>query len=560
MRREWVGAAAAALFGAAVTVALFGFGPLDPRNEGWLWAELGVDPIQSWLGWTSFRRSPWTLPPGANPDYGMELGTAIHFTDSLPLLALPLKALRGALDLPQYIGPWLLACGVVQGLVGWRLVGLTTRDLLARACGAGLLVLQPMLMHRMTGHTSFAGQWTLLAALLLALAPGGGGRRGAAWAALLAVTALVHSYLLAMGAAIWAADWTRRAWLEPPPGGRRDWRGPALEAAAVPGAVLAALWAGGFFLLRGGHGSGVGSDFGRYGTWSFDLLGFFDPGDWSAVMPDLPDTGHWDSVGSHYLGLGGLLLLAAGAVSLALRPARLPRRLLPLAAALLLLLAFAVTHRVAVAGRVWTLFEPPGWFIGVASALRNSTRMAVPLAYALLFGAIAAAARAWGGRRTGWLLLVLLAVQWADLRPGIAARGVAAAAAPREPPERLSDPFWAEVIRRYDRILCAPAANMGPGWDTVGVLAVRAGVPTDCVYLARVDEAAVAALRAKVAGSLASGAYEPGTLYLLRDAESLAQARASHDPARDLILQANGHWVLAPGWRERRSPRPAQEE
>lgn len=151
-------------------------------------------------------------------------------------------------------------------------------------------------------------------------------------------------------------------------------------------------------------------------------------------------------------------------------------------------------------------------------------------------------------------------MQWADLRSGIAARGVAAAAAPREPPERLSDPFWAEAIRRYDRIRCAPAANMGPGWDTVGVLAVRAGMPTDCVYLARVDEAAVAALRAKVAGSLASGDHEPGTLYLLRDAESLALARASHDPARDLILQADGHWVLAPGWRERRSPRPAQGE
>ena len=56
-----------------------------------------------------------------------------------------------------------------------------------------------------------------------------------------------------------------------------------------------------------------------------------------------------------------------------------------------------------------------------------------------------------------------------------------------------------------------------------------------------------------MAGSLASGAHEPGTLYLLRDAESLALARASNDPARDLILQADGHWVLAPGWRERRS-------
>ncbi len=156
-RASWASGAAAALLGAAVTVALFGFGPIDPRNEGWLWAELGVDPIQSWLGWSSFRRAPLALPPGANPAYGMELGTSIYFTDSLPLLAIPLKALPGALQPPQFIGLWLLACGALQGLVGWRLVGLATRDPLARVCGAGLLAVQPMVMHRMTGHTSLAG-------------------------------------------------------------------------------------------------------------------------------------------------------------------------------------------------------------------------------------------------------------------------------------------------------------------------------------------------------------------------------------------------------------------
>ena len=557
-RGSWASGAAAVLLGAAVTVALFGLAPLDPRNQGWLWAELGVDPIQHWLGWTYFRRSPWTMPPGANPDFGMELGSAIYFADAVPLLAFALKALRGVVEVPQYVGPWLLACGALQGLVGWRLVGLATRDPLARACGAGLLALQPMLMHRMTGHTSLAGQWLLLAALVLALAPGGGGRRGVAWTALLAATALVHSYLLVIGLAIWAADWTRRTWLEGP---GRGWRGPALEAAAVPGAVLAALWAGGFFLLGGGHGSGVGSDFGTYGTWSFDLLALVDAGDWSALLPDLPDTGHWDGVGSHYLGLGGLLLLLAGAVAFALRPAPLPRRFLPLVAALLALLAYAVTHRVTAGGQVWVLFEPPQSFLRAAAALRNSTRMAWPLAYALMFACIAACVRAWGGRRTGWLLLALLALQWLDLRPGIAARGSSVAHASSGVPERLSDPFWAEAVRFYSRIRATPAVNIGLGWDTVGVLAARAGVPTDCIYLARVDDAAIAALRAKVAAILRSGAYEPGTLYVLRDAEGLALARASHDPSRDLLLQADGLWVLAPGWHELPvAPRPESDD
>ena len=248
--QTWVSGAIAVLLGAAVMIAIYGFAPLDPRDQGWLWAGLSVDPIQFWLGWTYFRHSPWTMPPGANPDFGMELATAIYFADAVPLLAMPLKALHGVLDVPQYVGPWLLTCGALQGLFGWRLVGLATRDPLSRACGAGLLALQPMLMHRMTGHTALAGQWTLLAALFLALGPARGGRSGVAWVALLAATALIHSYLLAMGTALWIADWTRRTWIEPH---GRGWRGPSLELAAVPGSVVAALWAGGFFLLRGGY-------------------------------------------------------------------------------------------------------------------------------------------------------------------------------------------------------------------------------------------------------------------------------------------------------------------
>ena len=58
------------------------------------------------------------------------------------------------------------------------------------------------------------------------------------------------------------------------------------------------------------------------------------------------------------------------------------------------------------------------------------------------------------------------------------------------------------------------------------------------------------------ARSKRSGAYEPWTLYVLRDAESLPLARASHDPSRDLILQADGHWLLAPGWRGREAAPP----
>ena len=54
----------------------------------------------------------------------------------------------------------------------------------------------------------------------------------------------------------------------------------------------------------------------------------------------------------------------------------------------LALLSYAVTHRMALGSHVWVLFEPPAGFMRPAAALRNSIRMAWPLAYALMFGAI----------------------------------------------------------------------------------------------------------------------------------------------------------------------------
>nr|BFE90691.1 hypothetical protein GCM10020185_12270 [Pseudomonas brassicacearum subsp. brassicacearum] len=63
---------------------------------------------------------------------------------------------------------------------------------------------------RMGGHLSLSGHFLILAALYLALRPGLQKRR-LAWGVLLAVTALVHAYLLAMVALIWLADLASQA-------------------------------------------------------------------------------------------------------------------------------------------------------------------------------------------------------------------------------------------------------------------------------------------------------------------------------------------------------------
>ena len=183
--------------------------------------------------------------------------------------------------------------------------------------------------------------------------------------------------------------------------------------------------------------------------------------------------------------------------------------------------------------------------------MRNSERMVWPLAYALILAAIMLVNRAWGGRRTGWLLLGLLTIQVVDLWPGLSRRHALVADAPSAVPKRLFDPFWDEAARHYRQVRAVQAANMGEGWESIARFAAVAGMPTDSIYMARVDGAALDALRSKVAAILRSGRYEPGTLYVLRDAESLALARQSLDPARDAIVRADDYWILAPGWLSR---------
>jgi hypothetical protein len=58
---------------------------LDPANVAWLGEG---DPLTHYLGWEFFRDSPLTMPLGRNPRYGLEIGSSIIYSDSIPLLAI----------------------------------------------------------------------------------------------------------------------------------------------------------------------------------------------------------------------------------------------------------------------------------------------------------------------------------------------------------------------------------------------------------------------------------------------------------------------------------------
>ena len=298
------------VLGAMLFLATLGPAIVRPTNLGWL---MRHDTQTYLLAWHHFRREPWQWPPGKILGVGYPVTTSIGNTDAVPLVAFPLKPLHAVLPDPgQYLGAWLLACYVLQGVFGVLLLRHVTADPALQTLGAALFVQTPALLFR-TGHTALCGHWLLLAALWIAVShPQRSYRwRLLAWSLVSAAVAATQPYLAVMVLGLAAADFASDAlW-------------PRFSAPAVPGAagglalvlavMTAVFWLCGVFLV----GS---SDLERegFGFYSMNLLSPVMSMRLSALLPEIPAATPGQYEGVVYFGAGWLALtllaviLAAG--------------------------------------------------------------------------------------------------------------------------------------------------------------------------------------------------------------------------------------------------------
>lgn len=514
---------AALLLGLVFAAGVYGMRVLDPTSHAWL---LHGDPAQHYIGAVYFLSEPWQWPPGAMQGFGAA-GASVMLTDSLPLLALPAKAL-GMPAHWQYFGAWLYACHALAAYAGARL-------LLQLGCRPGQAVLgalfftaAPVLLMRAYGHEALQGQFLLLAGLALAFGPW----RGGAWLALIVVSVLVHPYLavmvFALAAAAAGAAWTTRQ----AGGGRLT----ACAALASLAAGITAYLAG--YFGRGGEYSAAG-----HGFFSANLLTWFDPLDWAGFLAqfgrDVAQGHEWSrllpalgqaTVGQYegfaYLG-AGMLLLVAIALFAGRRPNAADRP--PTASWVWLLVVCAVLALLAVSARpalgTRILLEVPlpspvQWLLGM---FRASGRFIWPLTFLLMAWALARVARLLGG--TGWLALGLLiqsydlSAKLSELRdrfrvgpPGIAAVPTA--------------PVWADALSACPRMQLLFWPGGGEAWITPALAAARSRSHLSPAPAARPSAQAEAQARADIDAYRAGRGWREDTLYVLPQG-ALAAVRAA---------------------------------
>ena len=297
---------AGALLGLIFFVSTLGFALVDPTNVKWL---LRGDWAAHFIGWHFYRNAPWSWPPGAFNSFWYPVGTAIVYTDSLPLLALPLKLVSALLPARfQYIGFWLLFNCILQSVFGALLMRCFTHRFTAQVLGAGFFLLAPIFIDRIN-HDTLTTQWLLLAGLWLYFRdPAESWRPLLIWSLLAATAALTHPYLSAMLLALAAAFYLRERFAQHSLSTSQC----LLRLGALVCITLTCWWLSGIFTLRPSSGNV------EMGVYNANLLTWFDSAYWSRWLPVLPHAGGGQHEGIGYLGLG-VLLLGALALMLASR-------------------------------------------------------------------------------------------------------------------------------------------------------------------------------------------------------------------------------------------------
>ena len=97
----------------------YGIEILNPTNIYWL----RDDSYTQFIGWSFYRNNEFlTFPLFKIFNYGMDMGSTIIYTDSLPLMALLFKPFETLLPINfQYQGVWILACYVLTAYFGYKI-------------------------------------------------------------------------------------------------------------------------------------------------------------------------------------------------------------------------------------------------------------------------------------------------------------------------------------------------------------------------------------------------------------------------------------------------------
>jgi len=500
----------------AIGIATFGaltnWKILNPLFVRWLyWG----DPSTSYLGWQFFRKTPlFQFPIGASPNYGVGFASSIMYTDSVPLIAIPLKYVSFLLPNEfQYFGIWILAALILQSWFAWKIISHFISNTALALFGVVLFTNAPILIYRMvhegSGHIGFIGQFLILWSLHLYFEQVSSIKR---WLALLGISPLVCLGLVPMVFVVFLG-WLLQRLIQNSISVLK--RSLQVLAELLSGVVITigVMWISGALMVSDPSDSG-------FGTYRTSLTSLFDPKvnnafSFSRFFPDLGNLPGSEE-GFAFLGITviALLLISLPTVFKGNHPL-LSKNNIGLILATIGMGVFSLSNRISVLQRELFVYPIPSQIRKYIDPFRSSGRFVWPLIYLLiLFGLMSLMTIMQKRKRWGTLILVvLLSVQIfesVEIFHGVRQRFTEIKFTPQ-----LVSPRWDELAQNYDHLVAIPPLNNDPGWFELALLADKWGLSTNTTYLARFDQVDFDLAKSRTQDDLEQFQFDPKTLYIL---------------------------------------------
>ena len=472
---------------AGVVATALAYATLDAgflHGTGGRWLQPDNDSAAYVVAWSYYLNDAWRFPVFDVPGMGYPEGGSVLFIDALPLTAVVTKLVYTVTGVKlNPFGPWNLLTYVLQGVFAARLMfALGVRSLPASIAASVLTVTCTGFMRRFT-HTAVSSHFLLLWALALYFENRRGEKRlGELWV-LAAVTLLVNSYLFAMVMAFVAVTLLSLAIDR-----RIGWRDLRIVIGGCVSVVALALVAG-YGIMFTSPSSMQAPGFGLY---SWNLAGLLVPR-WIDVARDATG-GQYE--GDSYIGIGAVLVLAVAIVA---RPAAALRQIRAhwlLVSLLICFAIFAASNRVYAGGSLIVSYYLPPQIEALAAFFRATGRFIWPVAYALVGLSVAATFR-W--LRPSIAIVVAGAAVWLQLQEAQPFQNYFRTLTGRANAEAIDLDRFGRLISTHDRVWQYPSYSCGGlagprrTWgdlDTnrelqLQVLAARAGVPMNSIYMSR---------------------------------------------------------------------------
>jgi hypothetical protein len=524
-------------------VFLLGLDNISFQNTKWL--HIG-EPSMHQLGWYFFKNDIWRFPFGSNPNYGIEFGSSIVFSDSIPILALLFKPFKPIISGNfQYFSFWYFLCFFLQLYFSFKIIKKITNSVPHSFIGSFFFLIAPIFIYRINLHAALSGQWLLLFTLYLGLTQNIYKAR-LQWIFLIILSSLIHFYFTGMIVAVYALLRLFNLRFK-----KENFYKLIKDFLIISTLLFITLYLAGYFEIRS-----VDSLSANFGKYKLNLLSIFDPVNsaakisWSWFLPDIKLPKEAEIEGFSYFGLGQLLMFLFALVLFFNK--NFNKNLISIKdnkeIKFFFLVSFiftlwALSNKISL-GTI-TLLEIPlnKYILGAFSIFATSARMFWIVNYFLLILSIIIIYKCFEGRKSLLIIGIFLTIQLADTSAGL--KNYIRSFTPLKETIILKDSIWGDLFGKYKVVKTTFPISWSKLFTRFAYLTEHHKIKkTNIVSFARVNRQAVAKARYNLYDNFRKKNLAPDTVYIVDDLNHLRHLKYLFENENVGFFYRDGIWSM----------------